>query len=483
MTIIKALYENSIKYPDRLAVSCSDGDITYKELWEYVNKVAAYLKNQGLNEGDAIVIQGMQNTAFVIILFGTLLSGCVVVPVDKNIKHNNLTDIINMTKATKIFSQDTLENYNLSGVLALISDIPLSEHIFPDENSVSDILYTTGTTGTPEGIIHTNKSHYATVENIFSTIKMPAHNITLIAAPLNHAFALRRFYANIVHGSTVVIVENIMPLVHFFGLIEKYKVTSIAMNPSALAIILKGSGNKISAYKNQLDYIEFSSSPLKIDLLKEVISMLPNTKMYNIYGSTEAGCMTGYDNAKYLEQTGNIGYANVNSDIYILDDKYNIIYGYGKDNAGFLAVKGPIVMQGYINNQENTEKVLKNGYYITQDIVYKDEDNFFHLLGRQSDIISIGGLKVAPDEVEDIIRKYPGIIECACVGKNDSIAGQVPVLFITVNDEYNGAEIYDFIKDKLEPYKCPKEIHIIDEIPKTFNGKIIRKDLRAKINS
>lgn len=481
MTIIKALYENSVKYPDRLAVACSDGDVTYKELWEYVNKFATYLKTKGLVAGDTVVIQGMQNTAFVIILFGTLLAGGVVVPVDKNIKQNNLTDIINATKSKKIFSQDTLESYNLSGILALISEIPLSEHVFPDEDCISDILYTTGTTGTPEGIIHTNKSHYATVENIFSTIKMPDDNKALIAAPLNHSFALRRFYANIVHGSSVIIIENIIPLTHFFGLMEKYNISSIAMNPSALAIILKGSGSKIANYKNQLDYIEFSSSPLKIDLLKEVMSMLPHTKMYNIYGSTEAGCITGYNNAEYLEQTGNIGYANINSDIYILDDNYNIIYGCGKDNTGFLAVKGPIVMQGYLNNQHSTEKVLKNGYYITQDIVYKDEDNFYHLVGRQSDIISIGGLKIAPDEIEDVIKHFPGVIECACVGKHSDIAGQVPVLFLVINDEYDGKKLYEFIKDKFEPYKCPKEVHIIEEIPKTFNGKILRRKLKEML--
>ena len=131
--------------------------------------------------------------------------------------------------------------------------------------------------------------------------------------------------------------------------------------------------------------------------------------------------------------------------------------------------------------RKNTEKVLKNGYYITQDIVYKDEDNFFHLLGRQSDIISIGGLKIAPDEIEDIIKQYPGIVDCACVGKNNDIAGQVPVLFIVVNDKYNGAGMHDFIKVNLEPYKSPKEIHIIEEIPKTFNGKTLRRKLKEML--
>ncbi len=481
MTIIQALYENSCKYPDRLAIAATDGDITYKELWEYANRFASYLKKEGICNGDAVIIQGVQNIAFSIVIFGTLLSGGVVVPVDKNIISDNLLEIVKATNAKKVFSRDTLSSYTLAGVLELLNGINIQHYEFPSLDDISDILYTTGTTGTPEGIIHTNRSHYATVENIFSTINMPEKNVALIAAPLNHSFALRRFYANIVHGSSIVIIENIIPLENFFNMLKKYRVTSIAMNPSALAIILKGSKNLLAEYKNQLDYIEFSSSPLKIDILKEAIFMLPNTKMYNIYGSTEAGCLTGYNNTQYLEQTGCIGYANINSDIYILDDNYNIIDGFGKDNAGFLAVKGPIIMKGYLNNKINSHKVLSKGYYITQDIVYKDSKNFYYLLGRQSDIIPIGGLKVAPDEIEDVIKKCKGITDCACIGKDNELAGQVPVLFITINSEYDSKELYKFIKDKLEPYKCPKEIRIIDEIPKTFNGKILRRKLKEML--
>lgn len=481
MTIVKALYENSCKYPSRLALACNDGDITYKELWKYTSKFATYLKKLGLKSGDSVVIQGAQNTAFAIILFGTLLSGGVIVPVDKYITEKNLKDIIRNTNAKFIFSTNTIENYTFSGILTLLDNIDIDIHNFPEDDDISDILYTTGTTGTPEGIIHTNRSHYATVENIFSTIKMPEVNIALIAAPLNHSFALRRFYANIVHGSTIVLIDNIIPLSHFFELIERYRVTSIAMNPSALAIIIKGSKNKIAAYKNQINYIEFSSSPLKVDLLEYVISMLPNTKMYNLYGSTEAGCMTGFNNAKYIHNAGGIGFANKHSHIFILDDKHNEINGFGKNNAGFLAIKGPILMKGYVNNDTATHNVLKDDYYITQDIVYKDENNFFYLIGRDSDIISIGGLKIAPDEIEDVLKNYHGIVECACVGKQDDIAGQVPVLFIVINDEYDAGNIYKFIRENLEPYKCPKEIHIIDEIPKTFNGKIVRRKLREML--
>ena len=138
-------------------------------------------------------------------------------------------------------------------------------------------------------------------------------------------------------------------------------------------------------------------------------------------------------------------------------------------------------MKGYLNNKINSHKVLSKGYYITQDIVYKDSKNFYYLLGRQSDIIPIGGLKVAPDEIEDVIKKCKGITDCACIGKDNELAGQVPVLFITINSEYDSKELYKFIKDKLEPYKCPKEIRIIDEIPKTFNGKILRRKLKEML--
>lgn len=481
MTIIKALTVNSIKYADRLAVSGNDGDLTYSELYQLICKFASYLKQQGLQSGDTVVIQGMQNTAYIVILLGTLLSGGVVVPVDKNITKNNLDEIIIETNSKYLFTIKEMPEFTLSYIKQILQNIPLETHEIPSANNVCDILYTTGTTGKPEGIIHTNKSHYATVENVLGRLEMPEHNITMITAPLNHSFALRRFYANIVNGSSIVILDNIMYMEKFFSMLDTYCVKSIVMNPSAISLILHLCRDRLTQYAEQIVYIEFTGSVLHIDTVKEIMDVLPKTKLYNMYGSTEAGIMLGFDYTAHLDKEGSIGTPNINSDIYILDKDMNVISGYGKDNAGFLAIKSPIIMKGYLNNDLGTQKVIKDGYYITKDIVYRDIEGYYYFIGRESDVITIGGLKIAPEEIENVMRKYPGITDCACVGKNDNIAGQVPVLFITVNEEYNGAEIYKFIKDKLEPYKCPKDIRIIEEIPKTFNGKILRRKLREML--
>ena len=483
MTIIKKVAENSRKYGNRLAVSSEDGDITYYELYNLVCKFATYLKQNGLKEQDTVIIQGMQNTAYVVILLGTLLSGGVVVPVEKKIVANKLAEIKIATNAKFSFTINELQNFTLSYITKMLNDIPFEEHIFPDEDSVSDILYTTGTTGKPEGIIHTNKSHYATIENVLGRLEMPEHNITMITAPLSHSFALRRFYANIVQGSSIIIFDNIMAVDKFFSLIEKYNIKSIVMNPSAISIVLHMEPDRLSKYINQLVYFEFTGSVLKIEIVKNIMKLLPHTKVYNMYGSTEAGIMLGFDYTAHLDKLGSIGTPNVNSDIYILDSEMHIIKGYGKDNIGYLAIKSPIIMKGYLNNDEATKKVIRNGYYITKDIVYRDEEGFYFFLGRESDIISIGGLKISPDEIEDIARTYSEVKDCACVGKKDMLAGEVPILFVEVTEQFNKQYLFDLLAQNLEAFKCPKDILIIDKLPKTFNGKIIRKDLRAKINS
>jgi acyl-coenzyme A synthetase/AMP-(fatty) acid ligase len=480
MTIISAILNNIEKYPDRTAIIAEDASFTYHELGEYINLFASYLKQNGLKKEDCVVFQGIQNSAFVIICLGTLLAGGVSVPVEKNILRKNLDNIIHATKAKFVFTKEELPDFSLKGILALCEGVSKIVLSLPEADDVSDILFTTGTTGTPEGIIHTHRSHYATVENILGLIKMSENNITLLTAAMSHSFSIRRFYANMVHGSTVVILFDLLPISRFFEMIERHSVSSIAMNPSLLAMILKVTGEHMSKYKEQLDYIEVSSSPLKKEDLEEAVRLLPCTKIYNIYGSTEAGCTSGFDNALHIDKKACIGKPNCMAEFFLLNEG-NIVTEIGPDNTGFLAVKGPIIMKGYLGKPAETEKVLKDGYYLTQDIMHRDEEGFYYFVGRASDIISIGGFKVAPDEVEDAARKYAGIKDCGCVGKANALSGEVPVLFVVPDTGYAEKELKEQLQHNLEGYKLPKEIIIVDEIPRTFNGKILRRKLKERL--
>ncbi len=480
MTVISSILDNIKKHPDRKAIIAEDAVITYRELGEHISLFASYLKLNGLNNEERVVFQGIQNSAFVIICLGTLLAGGVCVPVEKTILRQNLDNIVRDIKAKFVFTVEELPDFSLKGILALCEGISRVELPLPRPDAMSDILFTTGTTGTPEGIMHTHKSHYATVENILGLIEMPGDNVTLITAALSHSYALRRFYANMVNGSTVAILEDLLPLSRFFDMIEKYQVTSIAMNPSLLVMILKITGEHIAKYADQLNYVELGGSSLKHDHLAEAVRLLPRTKIYNLYGSTEAGCTSGFDNALHIGKKGCIGKPNCRSEFFLVDGD-NFVTGTGPECTGFLAVKGPGVMKGYWGKPDETKKVLKDGLYITQDLMYRDEEGFYYFMGRASDIISIGGFKVAPDEVEDAARKYTGINDCACVGKTDPVAGEVPVLFIVPHENHDAAEFIKHLRDNLENYKLPKQTIIVDEIPRTFNGKILRRKLKEAL--
>ncbi len=437
---------------------------------------ALHLRQCGLKPGDPVIISGMQNSLFTVMILGTLLAGGVIVPVEKKIVPGELENIKKAVGAKLVFGEKEFKNFDLKDMKQ--SAVSGAEIYEPDENSVSDILFTTGTTGTPEGIIHTHKSHYATVENILSCIDMPENNVALIAAPLNHSYALRRFYANMVHGSSAVITDGILPLDNFFKILETYKVTSIAMNPSAFNILLKFTPENPAKYYENLVYIELGGSTAVQSDIKRFMEIAPGVKIYNIYGSTEAGTMTGFDNALHIEKTGCIGTPNINSHIMILDENMKAISGFGETNKGFLAIKSPIIMKGYLNKPELTASVLKNGVYITKDVVYRDEEGFYYFVGRESDIISVGGIKIAPDEIENAAKGYPGVIDCACVGKADNTAGSVPVLFLKTDETFDRTNIYKYLSLRLEPWKCPKDIRVTDHIPRTFNGKLIRTKLR-----
>lgn len=476
MTILESIYNNYKNIPNEKAVTAFDGTVTYKQLWEYVQAFATYIEKYGLSQGDRVIIHNKQNVGFVIMQLGLLLYGLAVCPVSENATESDIEKTKKEIMAKRLFL-DNEYDISLNGMQTLLKNTNIKNYTLPEENMEADVLYTTGTTGNPEGIIHTHKSHFATIENIIGILEINNVNNLLITTPLHHSFALRRLYANLVLGYHTIILYKLMPLTDFFLYLKKYSITSIVTNSSAMSIILHYGMKTLGEYADKIQYIEFSTSPLKKDIIEKLINILPHTHLYNTYGSSEAATTLCLDMAKYSSKIGCVGKPTRHTKILILDKNGNEINGYGIENKGYLAVVGKSIMKGYVKEESN--KKFNPNLYISKDIAYKDEEGFYYIVGRDDDIITTGGYKIAPEEVEDIASKYAGIEECACVGKPDKTAGQVPVLFITTNEQYNENDFYKFLSSNIETYKYPKEIRIIDEIPKTFNGKILRRQLRG----
>ena len=310
---------------------------------------------------------------------------------------------------------------------------------------------------------------------------MGKDEVELITTPINHSLEIRRTYGAIYNGSSVVLTDGIKFVEDFFKLLDNYKITAITFVPAILEQVLKFAKDRFATYDHQFHYIQLGSAPLS-ETNKEILTkMFPTTRLYNTYGATESGCTVILEFSKYGDKKKCIGRTTVNTEILFVDDNRNRVDA-SLENPGILAFQGGMNMRGYYKEPEITAEVMdEQGVVYTNDLGYLGEDGLVYLLGRQGDVINMGGIKIAPTEIEEVVMKHEMIKDCACIPIPDEITGEAPKLFVALNEgyEFNQKELSKYMLSKLESLKVPKTFEIIDEIPRTFNGKIIRKELKA----
>ena len=206
--------------------------------------------------------------------------------------------------------------------------------------------------------------------------------------------------------------------------------------------------------------------------------MLPNTRLYNFYGSSEAGCACILEFSGNGNKTGCIGRPTVNSVVRFTDDEGNVVANGSPESPALLSWGGSIVMEGYYNDPELTAETIVDGYVRTKDLAYLDEDGDCILVGRADDVINYGGSKISPAEIEDLALGYEHIDDVAYTSIKDPITGELPVILVVQKDGYEEADFEGFLADRLESYKLPRKYIYVESIPKTFKGSVLRKEVR-----
>lgn len=482
-SIVEAVCSHASKTPEKFCAADGRYEFTYRTFWEHIYGYAAHLKEMGIGKGDHVVVRNTQNTVMLITGLAIQLVGAVFVPLEKNVADQRIVEIIDTVKA-KLY------------IAAKITEVPCPfERItvvmkhrmeaadydtfdFPKKDDIAEILFTTGTTGKSKGIELTHGNVVAVAENVIDGVEMKKNNVELIPVPISHSHGLRRYYANMLNGSGVVILGSVVFTQVLFECMDKYHVTAVDLVPAALASIFKLSEDQIGDYKDQLDYVQLGSAPIPDGDKERLRNLLPNTRLYNFYGSTESGCSCIIDFNKYPEKKNCIGRPTCNAKFLFIGESGEPIEA-TRENPGLLACSGAMNMVGYYKEEELTASILHDGYIRTEDLSYLDEDGMICLLGRQGDVIISGGNKIAPSEVEDAASKYEGIEECACVPTASPILGQEPKLFVVMKEgfDFNQELIYQFLKEKLETYKVPKIIVEIEKLPRSYNGKVLKREL------
>lgn len=484
-SIVEAVLEYASIQPDKLCLADDNIKVTYSEYADKILKFASYLSNNGIKRNDKVVVEACQTVDYLAIELALQLLGAVFVPVEHNCAAEKIKAFALRAEATAVIATKD----NDFGTQYFYSFDNISENAdkaekyivteYPNTNSISEILFSTGTTGKEKGIIITHANDIALAENVLYGVKMEKDNVEMIPSPMNHSHGLRRYYANMFNGSTVILLGSVMNVKQFFFNMDTYGVNSLDLVPTALSVLLKLTKNKFSEYADKIRYIQFGAAPMMDSDKAAIRALLPKTRLYNFYGSTESGCICIYDFNRDDEKKSCIGKPAYNAQIVIVDDERNPINS-SKDNTGLLSSKGKMNMPGYWQDEEETAKALAGGVVYSNDVAYFDEDGDIILLGRRGDVINVGGNKVSPDEIEDAAKKMECIEDCGVIPVEDKFKGHVPKLIVQLKKgaEFDPIAIRSFLSANLEPYKVPAFIETIDLIPRSFNGKLLRKNLK-----
>lgn len=482
-SIADALFYYAGCIPNKLCYADEEREYSFAEVSKLVKNCAKYLTKIGIKNNDCIVVESTQDAKFLILGMACQVIGAIFVPLENKTSEIRCREIVFEVDAKLLISENqydvSIDKRSLREILDCCVELEKEQlEITIDKEQTSEILYTTGTTGTPKGIMITNKNNVSIAENVIYGTEMKKNSVELILLPLSHSHALRSCYANMVNGSTSIIVKGITKVKEIFEKIEKYKITAMDISPSAVRILLKLSKGKFNEYKEQFDFIEIGTTVVDEEIKKELYQLFTKSRLYNSYGSTEAGRTCLFDFSKEHGKKGCIGKPTKHAKFIIVDVNRNEIKS-SKENMGLIAVSGTMNMKGYWKDEERSLQVMENGYIYTNDVGYIDEDGSVYILGRVDDVITYRGIKISPEEIENVVLKYSEVVDCACVPVKDEICGQIPKVFVVVKDKgvFKKEHLIEFLSINIDSTRMPQIIQVIDEIPRSYNGKIQRKKL------
>ncbi len=491
-TLIRRIAELSGKYPEKLAVVFKKEKLTYKELYDRIRGVAAFLCKKGVKTGDRVCFSAVSSPEMVVTYLGIQYCGGVAVFLDKNGTPQNMRSIYDESNSVLMLTDKPMKEYRNGAEIVSLRAMyveAMEQEVFsvnmpsPNENDLAELLFTTGTTGKPKGVMLSYKNIYNILRNTVIGINMDENLVMLLPLPLNHSFALRVLRATLYCGATVVLQNGFTFAKESENNISNFGCNAMACVPASYEVMRSQMQDAFVRVMSGLKFIEFGAGSLSVRQRREITSLLPEVRIYNTWGSSESGGAIFCDVTEVSKDPARIGTLGKplegKVDVRILSSDGEVIKS-SKENPGRMSIKGDMQMMGYWKNEELTAETLKDGWLLTGDMAYLDENGYIYMLGRADDIINVGGEKVSPIEVENIASQYECIKECACIGVEDpdGITGQIPVLFVVPKSGYSEDELHKFISTRAERYKLPQRYVVTMEIPRNRMQKVDRKALR-----
>ncbi|MEA1961986.1 MAG: long-chain-fatty-acid--CoA ligase [Bacillota bacterium] len=506
MNVADIMYMNARKYPAKEAIVFKDRRYNYKEIDELSNQFANTLIELGLTKGDRVAMMLKNSEFFPIVYFGIIKAGAVVVPVNFSLLKNEVQFILNNCEAKAFVTGEEFLTV-LKGIsqqlLTVEHLICIGEHTPSetlnyyeitkkqskeapytkiDEEDLCEILYTSGTTGTPRGAVFKHKNVLWTIIHTGClSHRIDLHSRTLNMMPLFHSAPLHLYFLGTIYmGGTNVILDVFDPRV-FLETIEKEK-TTLFFGPAVVYLTCAKSFDLSKYDFSTMEMFVLGGSPISaedINLVLDSFSLRGKNKLQQVYGFTEGG-PTGMPLRPDEIETkpASIGKAGLTStELRIADSKGNTVPA---GVVGEIVVRSDSVMVEYYKDPEKTAASFFDDWFRTGDLAWYDEDGYIYFADRSKDMIISGGQNVYSKEIEDILMQHPAVMMVAVIGVPDPDWGESVkgVVSLKAGCSSSEDELIEFCKTRLAKFKCPRIIQIVNEIPHNPAGKIVKPEVR-----
>ena len=473
---------------------------TYGALNSQSNRTANALKKLGLKKGDRVAFLVMNGVEFIESFYAVAKIGCVCVPLNWRLTPDELEFILKDSGAKcLLYSEDFAETVtalhergkktDIKEWIAIGTPEPFAKSYETLQSQASDeeppatasdddmlfIMYTSGTTGLPKGVMHSHDSAIWSSITAIATANLRYEDRYFLLLPMFHVGALNPVITSVHLGVSLVIARAFDPT-FVWKLIEEEKITTMLAVPAMLNFMLQTPQKDESDYAS-LRWIMSGAAPVPVELIHQYEKM--GIEIHQVYGLTETGgpaCLISPEDA--LTRAGSTGKPFFHTEVRIVNPK-------GADckagEIGEVLVAGPHIMKGYWNRPDATAETLKKGWLYTGDLAVMDEDGFVTIQDRKKDMIISGGENIYPAEIENVVLAHPHVKDVAVIGQPSQKWGESPVAVVVKGEDSLLPEgVMKHCDGKLAGFKCPKAVEFVDEIPRNPSGKALKRLLRER---